>query len=136
MVPFVKRIRELHPAVKTPEDYLLRHRKKLAERHALGERYGVHDSPIVLHARVDGNEWIVQCECGAGNAIDPSWDPVFACCFGCGAIHRSILLPKRWDAIEQELLKRPQPSTRFWFPHETVDDLIAENIAHGVQEVR
>jgi hypothetical protein len=36
------------------------------------------------------------------------------------------------QGVERLLLMRPDPSTRNWWPHETLHDLMFENGAHGV----
>jgi hypothetical protein len=52
-------------------------------------------------------------------------------CSRCGLVCAS-----EWPAnavdIEWMLAQRPEPATRNWHPLETLDDLLAENIEHGL----
>ena len=52
-------------------------------------------------------------------------------CSHCGLVC-SASWPANVDDIERILAQRPVPSTRNWRPGETLHDLMAENIAHGV----
>lgn len=88
------------------------------------------ESALPLVARVDFGRWLGDCPCGDAPVIDPDWS--LACCLSCGAIYRTIVLPKGAADIETALLARPYPLNRFWFPSETVADLQAENAAHAV----
>lgn len=126
MVPFIACARE-HHRVRTPEEYLGAHRRFIEKQAAAGLRYEVHESRVIVTARVCANQWVVDCECGAGNATDPEW--VLACCFGCGAIHRNILFPpdRERSAIEALLLARLRPRDRHWLPGESVGDLTHQN---------
>lgn len=129
MVPFIETAREIH-GVRSAQDYRRRQAAVLQTQTKRGGRSVVHDSTIPVVAYIAWNRWVIDCECGAGNATDPA-NP-FACCFGCGAVHERVQFPPNVQAIERVLLQRVKPSTRNWFPQETVDDLIAENVAHGV----
>lgn len=74
---------------------------------------------------------IVPCladECLNAPVVDPAWR--LACCLECGAIYRGVILPAGWDAIEEELLKRPRMATRNWVPGETVSSLARERLRH------
>lgn len=52
-------------------------------------------------------------------------------CARCALVCRS-----QWPAnaadIEWVLAQRPRPETRNWLPHETLEDLLVENIVHGI----
>ena len=132
MVPFILTPRE-HHGVRTQEAYLTKHATFIAEAQRGGARYEVHDSPVVVAARVSGNQWVIDCECGAGNSVDPVWN--LACCFGCGAIHRTVVVPPDWLEITRVLLDRIRPATRHWDPRESVEDLIAENVGVGLPDL-
>lgn len=129
MISFITTAREQH-RVATPEAYRSTHAAKIAADAKAGARYVVHDSPGLTVAYISANRWVIDCECGAGNATDPAWG--FACCFGCGAVHEHVQFPTDIDAIEQALLSRPFPMNRNWRPSETAETLTAENIEHGV----
>lgn len=128
MVPFLYTTRE-HHNVRTPGEYAATHRQYIAKRRRGGARAQVHESLVDVAARIDCNTWLVDCECGAGNAIDPDHVPVVAHCFGCGAIHRRIAMPpiEIRQAIALALLARTKPKFRSWSPGETVADLAREN---------
>lgn len=125
MVAFVQTARELH-RVSSLQEYQAKHRAAMAAASRSGSRHGIHLSPVVVKARVFANSWVADCECGNGMAIEPRWEPL-ALCFACGAVHRSVLIPAEWEAIDTALLVRLHPHRRHWIPGETVDDLIREN---------
>ena len=129
-IPFIATAREQH-LVRTPDDYLRKHAAFIERQQRAGARYAVHDSAAPVVAWVDHNEWKVLCGCGAANATHPEWG--LACCYGCGAVHRTVVFPADVAGIEAALLKRGRPSERHWFPGETVDTLNAENIAAGIE---
>jgi len=133
MVSFLYGPREQH-RVNSVEKYLKAHRTAIAKKQHYGSQFVVHDEHAPIAAQIRGNAWVIQCECGAGNATDPQWQ--IACCFACGAVHRQVVFPKDAAAIEKVLLERPKVQNRHWMPGETVDDLIAENVAHGVRRMR
>ncbi len=81
-------------------------------------------SPLVRHG-----VWKIACSCGEHPVYSPEWG--LACCFHCGAVYDGIPLPPMLAEIERLLLLRPVMVHRNWCPPETVDDLRAENLAHG-----
>lgn len=88
-----------------------------------------------LPARVMHGWWIVDCPC---NGADFVWlDRPLQWCGSCGNAQlggrwRRVAVPENRREIEKALLARPDPATRNWFPHETVEDLRAENAAYGL----
>lgn len=82
-------------------------------------------------ARVDFGRWLGDCPCGDAPVVDPEWS--LACCLYCGAIYRNIVMPDDAKDVESVLMERPHQLNRFWFTHETVADLRAENIANAVE---
>lgn len=92
---------------------------------------------VALRARIDAGRWIVECpDCHDAQYVWPDDEqPLFMCvtCFnGAGdGLWRRVALPQDRSAIEELLLKRPVPGTRHWRDGETVEDLRAENRAHG-----
>ena len=111
------------------EAYRREHRAAISRMRTHGIPAREHESAIVLAAYVNHGRWVVDCECGAGNA--PLSD--VARCFGCGAVH-SVTYPRTRKSIEKALLARPQQRNRNWYPHESVDDLRRENAAHNIME--
>lgn len=97
--------------------------------------------PAVV-ARVSGSAWIADCPTlGCGGAEYVSFDrPVFFCCecrnreAGHAYLPVVVPAPKLRAEIAAVLEARPEPSTRHWYPRETVAQLRAENRAHGVPE--
>lgn len=138
MVPYVETVigRDgAHAGITTPDEYLAAHRRFIGRKVSAGLRVRVHESLVLRQARVHVNQWIIDCECGAGNAVDPRWGGI-ACCFGCGAIHRNILFPQAWKAIERELVARTEVSVRHWVPGESVEQLAAETAMLAEAEQR
>lgn len=83
-------------------------------------------------ARVYSGRWIVDCPvCNGAERLDFD-SPAWRCCY-CWAEHE-VRWPSRELAsgIVRLLSMRPVPMTRNWFPHETLHDLLAENVEHGV----
>lgn len=126
MVPFLYTHREHHSA-KSGEEYLARHAAFIARKRKAGQRFSVHESPGRLQAHVDANTWLVDCECGAGNATSPELG--FACCFSCGAIHHNVVFPEDHALIEALLVARPHVMKRGWDVGQTVVAMIAENVS-------
>lgn len=119
-----------HHSVRTLEEYRHRYRAAIARKQRRGHRVQIHRVETPLVARINHGSWIVDCECGAGNACDPAWPITF--CFGCGAEH-DVVFPAAHAEIATVLLHRPKTETRNWFPHETVHELREENRRHGIR---
>jgi hypothetical protein len=95
-----------------------------------------------LRAEVNHGAWIAVCPCGAEGLPAPGcvvWiSQPWAWCVRCGNAAaggrwRPIVLPSEHAAIEALLEQRPELATRNWTPGETVDDLAAQNVAHGIE---
>jgi hypothetical protein len=72
--------------------------------------------------------WLVDCpHCANGCAVLGS----DAACFECGAQFTGLTRPAAESAIVAVVMQRPRIAHRNWRPSETVEDLIAQNIAHG-----
>lgn len=81
--------------------------------------------------RVNWGRWIVDCRsCPSALQLPPGAD--VAECWDCEAPIGPLVWPPDPGAIEAALSFRPDPNTRNWEPGETVIDLIAENVAHGL----
>ena len=90
-------------------------------------------------AFIDEGRWLVSCVCNSAAYVTPS-HPYFLCAV-CGARDWYIVdFPPDRAAIEAVLELRPERANQNWYPEgalpvqagETLDDLIAENRAHGV----
>jgi ribosomal protein L37AE/L43A len=83
-------------------------------------------------ARVYAGNWIADCPICRSAAVRRFGDPVWEC-RDCGTN-----VEVNWPAehvrrgVERLLMLRPLQHTRNWFPHETLHDLLAENVAHAV----
>lgn len=101
------------------------------EPHRAADQHEVeHPLPIII---VWG-KWVGPCACGNWPAAHRGWS--VAHCYECGAVFRHLIVPPDADAIERALMTRPDRRHRNWRPPETLEDLYAENRAHGVKEGR
>lgn len=108
---------------------------KILEVDALGAPEAAVDAPVI--ACVNGSKWIARCECGGIEFVDFDL-ALFMCCSCWNAAHghawRTVALPDDVTkaAVESVLLARPDEETRSWASTETVVQLVAQNVAHGV----
>lgn len=115
---------ERHTPVASALEYYAWQAEKIASR-GLARVMG---SLEVKDARVCHGRWIVDCACGVGVFTHPEWKT--ACCAQCGTVYTRIVFPWNISLITQILLERPSRENQNWFPHETVDMLLAENAEH------
>lgn len=120
--------------VRTPEELVAKHEAEIRKLADLGRidnaRPFVCEEPV--HARIDGGEWLIDCDCGAGNAVEPGWPE--ARCFACGAVHVNVVMPDE-DLrlnVEHVLSARRHTKNRWWSPGERLLDLAIENAVRGV----
>ena len=89
---------------------------------------------VEAFAVVNHGRWIVRCPwCSGAQNASREDRRVFCCNCGNAAVKGQwipVIWPKNWAAIERVLLDRPDPDTRNWERHETLDELIAENTEH------
>jgi hypothetical protein len=93
---------------------------------------------IPVYAEIWRSMWVAQCpDCPEAIIVEPGepfWCP--NCCNAAnGGYARPLIFPDNRTAIEELLLARPNPETRNWLEHETLDMLRAENLEHGIGEV-
>lgn len=84
-------------------------------------------------AYINESKWVADCPsewCRGAELIAPGHDML---CADCGMVSK-VKWPKDRVEIERLLNLRPDPFRRNWLPHETVNDLLAENIEHGIWE--
>lgn len=72
--------------------------------------------------------WIAECECRSATQVQP--DAKRWRCLECGARY-TLLWPGRRGEIEAALRVR-RIVNQNWLPTETVEDLLIENIEHGL----
>ena len=126
-----------HGGTRTLEQHAERHPNGMLD--ASPPAPGVHAKTKTI-ARVSGSCWIADCpKAGCGGAEFVNFDdPRFFCCscrnvdFAGQPIAVKLPSDKQREQIEEQLLKRPDPITRHWYPDETVADLKAENLKEGV----
>jgi hypothetical protein len=91
----------------------------------------IHPAPDAARAYVSDNRWVADClVCGGGM---PCWsENPRTLCFDCGAMHQ-VVFPDPVSAEEAlRVLEVRRPDQRHWDPaFETVEHLVAENIANG-----
>jgi len=91
--------------------------------------------PGAAYARAEWSRWIADCPapyCRSALQLR-RFEPFFRC-WDCGA-GADIVWPSNLEDIERLLMMRPDPIARNWFPGETLADLLAENIRHGIAPV-
>ena len=89
-------------------------------------------------ARVVHGRWVADCPqdgCMGAMDVTPGEPALCSYCFNCGIDFRwrRVIFPEDIEGIEAALRVRLLPETANWVPGETVDALIAENIAHGIE---
>jgi hypothetical protein len=106
------------------------------------------DGVPVVHVFANWGRWVAPCA-GCPSALQVvagvvdedagvlGWDAGHRRhglrCLECGSLHVASWPDEDLTAgVERLLMLRPDPTTRSWYPGETLDDLAAENMAHGV----
>lgn len=125
----IRDYRERHE-VPNAETWARWHKRLIAQAVLKGKRVSMYDVTEPVDAFISDGEWLIQCECGAGNSVDPAQG--LARCGPCGAVHTHVVIPDDREAIEAVLMRRPRDVNRNWLPGETVAELERENVAHGV----
>lgn len=110
--------------------FLLRHML----RHGV-QQQGVSSDPP-LPAFVGAGKWKVLCSNPTCRGAELVWEEGLMLCASCLNDHVAhqflrTVFPKERVAIEQLLELRPL-SNRNWLPHESLDELRAENQTHGL----
>jgi len=87
--------------------------------------------PLITRAYVNRGRWIAECECrhAAQVSSGDEWR-----CPVCGTRY-VVLWPADRVAIQDALRQRPVENQN-WLPTETINDLLAENIEHGISAPR
>lgn len=66
-----------------------------------------------LTPHVSDGRWVVDCPCGSAGLASSEWN--VGICADCGTIH-PLRFPRDREAVEAELLARPSPLQRHFFP--------------------
>ena len=85
-----------------------------------------------LRAFVNDDRWLAKCECGSAQVL--SRDDRRFYCITCQVGWVRVIWPDdaTVTAIEHVLGLRPRPYTRSWHPDQSVQELLEENRAHGL----
>lgn len=99
-------------------------------------------------ARCNWGTWLVDCAhplCTSALTLGPdmpdrtgrirrglAWGQTEMQCWDCDTVTGPIVWPADPDGVEMLLRRRPDVTTRNWEPGETLEDLLAENVAHGL----
>lgn len=98
--------------------------KRGVQEDPTGQPLSVRDDDEPISAYINHGRWVVDCDCGSGNMVEPTW--LLAGCLACGRIHTNVVMPEGHGDIERELTVRTRPSNRNWVPGESAADLRAE----------
>lgn len=83
--------------------------------------------------RVNWGRWIVDCDspfCLSAVQVHPGQD--WAHCRDCNRTIANLIWPEDPEAIEVILCMRPDEEVRNWVWPETINDLVMENVVHGI----
>lgn len=83
--------------------------------------------------RANWGRWVADCPspwCTSAMQVWPG--QVHTRCGDCGTTMGPLIWPADPEGVETILLMRPDEKTRNWHPGETLNDLLNENIAHGI----
>jgi hypothetical protein len=119
---------------RTADEYRAIHAARVAtRRRKIRGLAGLHvyETNVPVEAYVTMGIWRMRCVCGEAPSTHPTMR--LACCAGCGAIYVNVIFPSDEEraAIEAVLVKRRRVRDRNWLRDWSVEDLIAQNIAHG-----
>lgn len=83
-----------------------------------------------IPAYINHNRWVADCPICNGAELASPESPFFRCA-NCG-FEAGVQFPANRQGIEAVLAHRPHLLNRNWRPGESIADLRAENIGHGV----
>jgi hypothetical protein len=89
--------------------------------------------PYGDYVRANWGRWLIDCSspwCTSAMQVYPG--QISVTCLDCGTTMGPLIWPADPDGIELLLLMRPVEKTRNWLPGETLQDLLAENVLHGI----
>ena len=98
---------------------------------AFGGAYETTRNRKRVLAYANHGRWVADCPCNGAEVVEPGEDMLCGSC----AMTSSVQFPdeKTVAGIEAALGQRPVLH-RNWDPDETVDELVAQNIEHGLWE--
>lgn len=84
---------------------------------------------FTVDAVANWGRWVAHCPiCPSALAVQHGG---LVTCRECGTDYE-VAFPAFAVAVERLLLMRPDVTTRNWLPGETLHDLLAENVEHGI----
>ena len=102
-------------------------REEVVDKAVRGDFPSPKGKPVVAY--VNHDRWVADCVCGGAELVSPG-EPML--CGSCGTTSK-VGFPKDAQMIEKLLTVR-EPPARNWFPSETADELLAQNIENGIWE--
>ena len=84
-----------------------------------------------IQAYVNHDRWVADCPCNGAELVAPGEEML---CGSCGARHTVKFPGPKTRAKIEGLLNVREPLFRNWHPDETADELLAQNIEHGIWE--
>lgn len=103
----------------------------------------ITESPHRPRAYVSAGRWVVDCggdhldlegnPCRNGPSASPEWG--IAVCLLSGTLYRPIF-PRNWRDAEEELLRRPYPMNRHYFPTDDLAQRYGKEQRETVAELR
>jgi hypothetical protein len=88
--------------------------------------------PGVAYARAEWGRWIADCPAPyCRSALNLALHQTIYRCWECETV-AEVVWPTYAQDIERILMMRPDPTTRNWFPGESLHDLVWENAVHGI----
>jgi hypothetical protein len=85
----------------------------------------------IVDVYVSHGRWVADCPCGGGMVGSPELEEV--ACTDCATLYRVRFPDERErQQIEALLIARPHKKNRNWRPGESVEDLRADNVQHGI----
>lgn len=89
--------------------------------------------PYGNHVYANWGRWVVMCASPfCTGAMQVYSGQMFVACGDCGWPIEELIWPVDPEGVETILLMRPDEKTRNWHPGETLQDLLAENVEHGI----
>ncbi len=90
--------------------------------------FEIHDGGTI-DAYVNHGRWVADCACNGAELVAPGQEMV---CGSCGA-RNTVKFPSPKTRTDLDVvLSRREQFRQNWYPYETVDELVAQNIENGI----
>ncbi len=90
--------------------------------------FEIHDGASI-DAYVNHGRWVADCACNGAELVAPDQQML---CGSCGARNTVKFPPPKTKGKLETVLGARDPHSQNWSPDETVDELVAQNIEHGL----